>query len=152
MTQAAPAVARAPRTVPRAQPVTRTRPELRVVPRAFNARRVVVAFVVLATVFTLVTAVSFHVVLAQSQLQLDRLDREISIARREYEQRRLEVSTLASPERITQEAQRLGLEQPPDPPAYLEVPGAPTPPPAAGEPATTLGDWKKVKPHLGDEP
>jgi cell division protein FtsL len=151
MTQAVPAITPAPRAVPRVRSVARAKPALRVVPRA-NARRVVVVFVLLATVFTLVTAVVFHVVLAQSQLQLDRLDREIAIARREYEQRRLEVSTLSSPQRITQEAQRLGLELPADPPTYLEVPGAPAPQPAAGQTATTLGDWKKVKPHLGDEP
>jgi cell division protein FtsL len=150
MTQAIPAVARTPRAVPSVRSVTRDRPALRVVPRA-NARRVVV-FVVLAMVFTVVTAVVFHVLLAQSQLQLDRLDRDISVARREYEQRRLEVSTLSSPQRITQEAQRIGLELPADPATYLEVPGAPAPPAAAGETATTLGDWKKVKPHLGDEP
>jgi cell division protein FtsL len=151
MTQAAPAIAPVPRVAPRVRSVARAKPALRMVPRA-NARRIVVVFIVLATVFTLVTAVVFHVVLAQSQLQLDRLDREISIARREYEQRRLEVSTLSSPQRITQEAHRLGLELPADPPTYLEVPGAPAPPPAAGQTATTLGDWKKVKPHLGDEP
>jgi cell division protein FtsL len=152
MTQAVPAVARPPLArAPRVRPVAPARPVLRVVPRA-NARRIVVGFVVLAIVFTLVTAVVFHVVLAQSQLQLDRLDRQIAVARREYEQRRLEVSTLSSPERVTEEAQRIGLELPADPPTYLEVPGAPAPPTAAGETATTLGDWKKVKPHLGDEP
>jgi cell division protein FtsL len=152
MTQAAPAVPRAPRVAaPRQQSAAPARAALRVVPHT-SARRVVLAFVVIAIVFTLVTAVAFHVVLAQSQRGLDRLDREISIARREYEHRRLDVSTLASPQRITQEAQRIGLELPPDPPAYLELPGAPAAPETAGETATTLGDWKKVKPHLGDEP
>jgi hypothetical protein len=103
-------------------------------------------------VFTLVSAVVFHVILAQGQLQLDQLTRDIEVARREYEQRRLETSMLASPQRIVQEAQRLGLVVPPDPPTYLEVPGAPVPAAAGSETATTLGDWKKVKPHLGDEP
>jgi hypothetical protein len=41
---------------------------------------------------------------------------------------------------------------PPDPPTYIEVPGAPALPSQGDETATTLGDWKKVKPHLGDEP
>ena len=109
-------------------------------------------FVVLAIVFTLVSAVVFHVILAQGQLQLDHLSREISSARRQYEQRRLQTSILASPQRIIQEAQGLGLVMPPDPPTYLEVPGATAPPAGGGETATTLGDWKKVKPQLGDPP
>jgi cell division protein FtsL len=125
-------------------------PRLRVATRPRSNR--VAVFVVLAVVFTLVSAVVFHVILAQGQLELDRLSRDIDVARREYEQRRLAVSTLASPQRIQQEAQRLGLERPPDPPTYLEVPGAPVPPGAGAETSTTLGDWKKVKPHLGDAP
>jgi hypothetical protein len=112
----------------------------------------VATFVVLAIVFTLVSAVVFHVILAQGQLQLDHLSREISSARRQYEQRRLQTSILASPQRIIQEAQGLGLVMPPDPPTYLEVPGATAPPAGGGETATTLGDWKKVKPQLGDPP
>jgi cell division protein FtsL len=150
MTQAAPAV-RAPRRV-----ATRVapKPRLRVAARATSRTRSnrVVVFVVLAVVFTLVSAVVFHVILAQGQLEFDRLSRDIDVARREYEQRRLEVSTLASPQRIVQEAQSIGLERSPDPPTYLEVPGAPVPPGAGAETSTTLGDWKKVKPHLGDAP
>jgi hypothetical protein len=59
---------------------------------------------------------------------------------------------LASPQRIIQEAEKLGLVMPPDPPTYLEVEGAKTPPAESGDTATTLGDWKKVKPHLGGPP
>jgi cell division protein FtsL len=127
-----------------------TKPRLSVATRPRSNR--VAVFVVIAVVFTLVSAVVFHVILAQGQLGLDRLSRDIDVARREYEQRRLEVSTLASPQRIQQEAQRLGLERPADPPTYLEVPGAPVPPGAGAETSTTLGDWKKVKPHLGEAP
>ena len=157
MTQAVPAVRPARRSS--VQPARRsataaTRPALRVASqtRVSSRSNRVAVFVVLAVVFTLVSAVVFHVILAQGQLELDRLARDINVARREYEQRRLETSTLASPQRIVQEAQQLGLERPPDPPTYLEVPGAPVPPGVAAETATTLGDWKKVKPHLGDAP
>ena len=161
MIQAVPAVRPARRS--RVQPVRRsataaTKPALRVrVPlrtrtRASSRSNRVAVFVVVAVVFTLVSAVVFHVILAQGQLELDRLSRDIDVARREYEQRRLETSMLASPQRIVQEAQSIGLERPPDPPTYLEVPGAPVPPGVAAETATTLGDWKKVKPHLGDAP
>jgi hypothetical protein len=146
MTQAA-LTARA-LAAPRARP--RTRPALRVTAPRRNAH--VATFVVLATIFTLVSAVVFHVVLAQGQLQLDGLDRKIDTARREYEEQRLEVSTLASPPRIIQQAEALGLVMPDSPPAYLVVPGAPAPRAQGGGTATTLDDWKKVKRHLGDGP
>lgn len=156
MTQAVPAVGRAspPRgsgaRPARARPDVPSRPALRVASYTRSGR--VATFAVLATIFTLVSAVVFHVILAQGQLQLDSLSRDISAARREYEQRRLETSILASPERIIQEAQRLGLVMPPDPPTYLQVVGAKAPPAEGGETATTLGDWKKVKRQLGDPP
>lgn len=125
-------------------------PAPRAAARAHRGR--VGAFVVLATIFALVSAVVFHVVLAQGQLTLDRFDREIDTARRDYEERRLEVSTLASPERIVSQAEALGLEMPQDPATYLTLPGAPPPTAVGGETATTLDDWKKVKQQLGDEP
>jgi hypothetical protein len=145
MTQAVPAVGRIRNAAPGA-----ARPRLRVAQREHAGR--VGVFVVLATIFTVVSAVVFHVALAQGQLELDRLSREMGVARRAYEQRRLQTSTLASPQRIIQEAQRIGLVMPADPPRYLEVPGAPAQLSQGDETATTLGDWKKVKPHLGDEP
>jgi cell division protein FtsL len=146
----APPVRRAGAQPARARPDVTSRPALRLASYTRSGR--VATFVVLATIFTLVSAVVFHVMLAQGQLRLDGLSRDISTARREYEVRRLETSMLASPQRIIQEAQKLGLVVPPDPPTYLEVPGAKAAPAQGGETATTLGDWKKVKPHLGDPP
>jgi cell division protein FtsL len=134
----------------RGRPRAEVRPALSVVPRPYSRR--VAVFVALAIVGALLTAVVFHVVLAQGQLQLDQLDRQIDVERREYEKRRLEAAVLSSPQRIMQEAQRIGLEAPQDPPTYLEVPGAPTEPAGTGETSTTLGEWKKVKSHLGDAP
>ena len=89
--------------------------------------------------------------LAQGQLQLDRLDARIATERREYEQRRLETATLASPPRIIEEAQRQGLVLPVDPPPYLHVPGFEVPADdAAGTAPSTLDDWEQLKPTLGD--
>ena len=146
--------ARAAGTGPRPHRATRARPALRVAPVGASSARArrgrVGATLVLVTVFALVTVVLFHVMLAQGQLQLDRLNVQIARAQREYEQRRLETSRLASPERILQEAQRLGLAVPTEPAQYLTVPGAP--PLSAGDgTASTLEDWTKVKPHLGDQ-
>jgi hypothetical protein len=107
-------------------------------------------FVAVAVVFVLVSAVVFHVVLAQGQRELDHLDSQIAAERHEYEQRRLATSTLASPPRIFEEAQRFGLVIPPGPPTYLIVEDAPAPDANAGNPSTTLDDWEDVKPNLGD--
>jgi hypothetical protein len=101
------------------------------------------------TVFALVTAVVFHVVLAQNQMELDRLNGQIATAQRTYEQRRLTESLLASPQHVIQEAERLGLVQPTDPAQILYVPGAPLPKTDDGSTAETLGDWSKTKPSLG---
>jgi cell division protein FtsL len=109
-------------------------------------------FVAMAIVFVLVSAVVFHVILAQGQLELDRLDGQIAVERREWEQRSLATSQLASPQRITEEAQRQGLVFPAEPPIYIEVPGATVPAGRAVNPPSTLDDWREVKPNLGDNP
>jgi len=102
------------------------------------------------TIFALVTAVVFHVVLAQNQMELDRLNGQIATAQRTYEQRRLATNLLASPQRVIQEAQRLGLVLPTEPAQYLYVPDAPMPKTDDGSTASTIADWSKTKPSLGD--
>ena len=109
------------------------------------------ALLALVTVFALVTAVVFHVVLAQNQMELDRLNVQITKAQRTYEQRRLTASLLASPQRVIQEAERLGLVQPPEPAQILYVPGAPLPVTDDGSTADTIADWSKTKPSLGPQ-
>jgi hypothetical protein len=104
----------------------------------------------LVTIFALVSAVVFHVVLAQHQMELDRLNGQIATAQRTYEQRRLAANQLASPQRIIQEAQRLGLVLPAEPAQYLYVPDAPMPKTDDGSTASTIADWSKTKPSLGD--
>ena len=103
----------------------------------------------LFTVFALVSAVVFHVVLAQNQLELDSLNAKIAKEQRTYEQRRLTASLLASPQRVIQEAERLGLVVPPDPAQYLYVDGAPMPERVDGSTSDTIADWSKTKPSLG---
>jgi len=101
------------------------------------------------TVLALVTAVVFHVVLAQNQMELDRLNGQIAKEQRTYEQRRLTASMLGSPQHVIQEAQRLGLVLPDTPPQYLQVPNAPMPHTNEGSTPDTLADWSKTKPSLG---
>src|SRR5713101_5929907 len=162
MTTVAPATRRAvlaPRRPVRAS-TRRPRPPLRVAPvgttsagatQARARRGRAGAALVLVTVFALVTVVLFHVMLASGQLRLDRLNLRIGRAQREYEQLRLETSRLASPERILQEAQRLGLAVPAEPARYLRVPDAPLLSADGNQTANTLEDWTKVKSHLGDQ-
>lgn len=126
----------------------RARPKLRAVPARARVGRMGALFA-LFTVFALVSAVVFHVVLAQHQLQLDRLNVRIAQEQRGYEQRRLTASLLASPQRIIQEAERLGLVVPAEPAQYLSVPGAPMPALGDGATAETLADWTKAKSSLG---
>ena len=135
----------------RPSPTRRAPRQLRVVrPRARSGR--LGTFLAFATLFALVSAVVFHVMLAQNQLQLDRLNGQISTEQRAYEQRRLAVAQLSSPERIIHEGERLGLVLPATPPQTLFVPAAPLPAADPGATATTtLEDWTKAKPSLGSQ-
>ena len=100
--------------------------------------------------FALVTAVVFHVVLAQNQMELDRLNGQITAAQRTYEHRRLTESLLASPQRVIQEAERLGLVQPAEAAQYLYVEHAPLPK-SDGSTEDTIADWSRTKPSLGPQ-
>jgi cell division protein FtsL len=103
------------------------------------------------TVFALVTAVVFHVVLAQHQMQLDRLNGQITKEQRVYEQRRLDTATLASPQNVIQQAERLGLVQPGVSATTLYVPDAPLPKTDDASTDSTIADWSKTKPSLGPQ-
>ena len=81
---------------------------------------------VIGTVLALVIAVVFHVVLAQHQMELDHINAQIAKEQRAYEKLRLSTASLSAPQRIIQEAERLGLVFPAQPPRYLPVPNAPS--------------------------
>jgi cell division protein FtsL len=134
----------------RKDPAVPARPKLQVVPARARVGGVG-TLLALFTVFALVSAVVFHVVLAQNQLQLDHLNAQIAQEQRAYEQHRLTTSLLASPQRIIQEAERLGLVVPTEPAQYLYVPNAPMPSLGDGATAETLADWTKAKSSLGDQ-
>ena len=133
---------------------TRTTARAKAAPRAaarpFALGRVG-ALLAIVTVFALVTAVVFHVVLAQNQMELDHLNVQITKAQRTFEQNRLTASLLASPQRVIQEAERLGLVQPPGSVQTLYVPNAPLPVTDDGSTADTIADWSKTKPSLGPQ-
>src|SRR5687767_12294348 len=56
--------------------------------------------------------VAFTAVTARTQFRLERLERQADEAEARYQRRRLEVATLEAPQRIVDEARRLGMVQP----------------------------------------
>ena len=134
------------------------RPALRVVPADYVPPRVRRrrARLFVAGLSTLVALgmfgiVSLHVALTQGQFELDRLEAKADQQQTRYEQLRLQVAELESPDRIVAVAQeRLGMVSPPGV-TYLSPSG-----PVADEPADrgtatgtgTATSWNEVKPHL----
>jgi hypothetical protein len=126
------------------------RAHLRVVPsRRTRRRRRTMALLVGAAVASLLTVVGFHVVLAEHQLALERLEQRTDASERRYQEARLGHAALSSPNRIVDRAAQLGLVAP-GPPTAIVVSGEPLPEPDA--PATTLHGWTEVKPTLGSGP
>jgi cell division protein FtsL len=132
------------------------------VARAKRARRLL-ALAILATGIGLLVVVSAHVSLAQNQMQLERLRADVEAEQENYEQLRLDVAQLESPERITAEATgRLGMRRP-DEVTYL-VPVTVTPNPAQaqlppqasvdeglGTFDESLDDYQAIKPDLAEQ-
>jgi len=139
------------------------RPELHVVDDAQRRRQRRIRFTVmlfgLVTVVSLLVAVAFHVELAESQMQLDRLNRETATAQQRYQELRLQVAELASPERIIDTAKKkLGMVQAENT-TYLSVPGFDPKDSAKSDggtedsTASTLArSWPKVKENLAARP
>ena len=141
--------ARPSRPRPSTQPA---RPQLRLldVPERARGRARSIAVLSSVAVLAVFTIVAFHALTAQSQVAVDRLERETSVAERQYERARYEHASLASPERIVRRAADLGLVPPAGPPTAIPVEGElPTPPEGT---SGTLHGWTEVKPTLVDAP
>lgn len=140
-------------------PAEVSQPVLRVVDPSVRRRRqrvrVVVTFFTLVTVVLLLVVVIGHVKLAESQLQIDRMNRETANEQRRYQQLRLQIAELASPNRIVRTAiDQLGMQQPENI-TYLAVPTqAPDGSSLGGTPAaddtsaTLARSWPQVKEDL----
>jgi cell division protein FtsL len=115
-----------------------------------RSHRRTLAGIVSVAVLALFTVVAFHALTAQSQVAVDRLERETAVAQRRYERARYEHASLASPERIVERAAALGLVPPAGPPMAIAMLGeVPQPPDGT---ASTLHGWTEVKPTLADAP
>jgi hypothetical protein len=111
--------------------------------------------------------VYFHVVLAQRQFALDRLQTEISQAQSTYQAERLKVAELSAPQHIISEAEgRLGMTQPQtvtylSPSSGSAVAPSGVPPLGAGPPSSVVpadeapagdADWPVIKSELAGQP
>jgi cell division protein FtsL len=105
-------------------------------------------------VASLFAMVGFHVVLAQSQVEIDRLEQQVADEQHRYEQLRFEVSALSSPARIVSRAAELGMVAPTGAATVVPVPiDAETAGTPSDTTATTLAEsWEKVKSHLDTQP
>ena len=121
--------------------------------RRHRARRLVVLLVLFFVVTLFGVAVS-HVVLAQGQFRLERLERQAAEEQTRYERLRERVAALESPERVVAAAQeRLGMV-PPAGVTYLSpvgVAGDHGPAPTKTEEAAPPSSWSTVKPLLEPE-
>lgn len=99
--------------------------------------------------------VAFHVELAETQVELERVQEATTLEQRRYERLRLEVAEAAAPERIVSVArERLGMVQPVET-RYLQVPATPgdaAPDPVTATASTLAETWGEVKPHLATLP
>jgi cell division protein FtsL len=161
----APALRPSPRPAPRVDPRPVRRPapadqrkHLRVVqPHERTVRRltpkagVALTALVFATLFAVAGA---HTVIAQGQIRLDDLDRQVQTEQARYQQLRKNVAQQESPERIVAAAEAQGMVTPQDL-VYLQPPAADS----TGASDTSSGDgslaapttgasWSTVKPML----
>ena len=90
----------------------------------------------IGTVLIVFALVVVHVMLAQSQLALDRLNNQVGAAQRRYDQALLVHAQLAAPSKIIARAVQLGLVPPGQPP--VAVPVAPAAVPTAARTATPI--------------
>jgi cell division protein FtsL len=152
--------ATAPARRPKAQP--QPRPRLRVVPPDYvppriRRRRARLVLVGCGTLFALglLAIASLHVVLAQGQFELERLETRAAAEQAKYDRLRLQVAELEAPERVVAAAQqRLGMVPAPGV-TYLSPEGPMADEPARQHrdgdvPALAGEDWARVKPHLAE--
>jgi cell division protein FtsL len=103
----------------RPEPTPEERRHLRVVPPNYvsartrrNRARLLVVLAGAAIAAALFGVVAFHVVLTQNQLNLQHLSAEADAASVKQQQLRLQVAELESPERVVDDAQKLGMVPP----------------------------------------
>ncbi|MFK7918308.1 MAG: hypothetical protein AB8G14_09550 [Ilumatobacter sp.] len=88
----------------------RERPELKVVTRQHRRGPALVGGVVIGVVMVaMLGAAVFHTQLAERQLAIDELERQVQIERERFDELRRDRAVLRSPQRIADEARALGM-------------------------------------------
>jgi hypothetical protein len=85
------------------------RPSLTVVPRRRRWPAFVAVFACMLVFLGMLGAAVFHTQLAERQLRLDRLDRQVSAERERFDELRYERAELRSPVRLAEAATALGM-------------------------------------------
>lgn len=88
-----------------------TRPSLAVVPRRRRWPAVIAGLAWSLVFLGLLGAAVFHTQLAERQLRLDRLDRQVAAERERFDELRYERAELRSPVRLAAEASELGMRR-----------------------------------------
>ena len=96
---------------PEPSPTSSSRPRLTVISQGRRRRwpAAVLAVSVLVVIAGLLGAAVFHTQLAERQLEIDRLERSVQGERERFDALRHERAVLRSPQRLSDEAGRLGL-------------------------------------------
>lgn len=127
---------------PAARPAPVPRPSLRVVPAGRRRRLGLLATLACAVLFAVMLGLTtFQARIAADQLEVDRLDAQVTAAQSSYEQLRLQVAQLESPTRVVAAAKQLGMVQSADP-VYLS--------PDAADVATAIAATGDASPTAGD--
>ena len=92
-----------------APPAARARPRLALVARRRRWPAVVVGMLATVLIAGMLGAAVFHTQLAERQLRIDRLERGVAEERDRFDELRNERALLRSPQRIADEAARLGM-------------------------------------------
>jgi hypothetical protein len=149
------APARAPRSIP-----TRGQPRhLEVVDPAARRRerraRLGVRLAIAGVIAAVLVVVGFRVIMAEGQLELERLDHATAKEQHRYERMRLMYAERSAPQAIVARATRLGMI-PATTQRFLSATGLPTGR-SVGDGTGSVAaarerDWKKVKKHLDAQP
>ncbi len=151
--------ATAPVRAPRSSPAPAKPRHLAVVDPAERKRerraRIGVRSAVAAVIAAVLIVVGFHVLMAEGQMQLDRLDVATKTEQQRYEALRLKYAERSSPEAVIDRANAIGMI-PATSQRYLSVPGLSvkdSTDDGSGAMASSLArDWEKVKKHLVPQP
>jgi hypothetical protein len=127
--------------------------------RRVRRHRWVARLAFVTVVGSVLLVVGIHVMMAEGQLRLDRLEAQATTAQRRYEGHRLAYAQEATPQAIVTRAQQLGLV-PGSESRYLAVPGISNAdskdgtggPDGTESPSARALDWEKVKPSLVAQP